>query len=142
VIISYILAAMTMAVIPWVLGFPVLRWHPGMQTKTARRTYRWATYCVALLFTLFVMVPALALLWFIPVGVAIFLDVHWYRISRTPAGRGALTFAKEEAHPHRPAVFATPYMQPPPYYLDDAVLFPDEVTFPAPPGPTAVEPPS
>jgi len=62
VIISYILAAMTMAVIPWVLGLPVLRWHPGMQTKTARRTYRWATYCLALFFTLFVMVPALALL--------------------------------------------------------------------------------
>lgn len=30
---------------------------------------------------------------------------------------------------------------PPPAYLDDAVPFPDELTSPAPPGPTAVQPP-
>jgi hypothetical protein len=57
-----------------------------MQTDAARRTYRWVTFGIAFVVSLSVLVPALALLRFIPLGAAIWLDIHRYHLSRTPAG--------------------------------------------------------
>lgn len=60
-----------------------------MQTAQARRSYRWFTYVVSLVFSVvsFFLLP-LVLIWFIPgrVGAAIWLDTTWFRRSRTPAG--------------------------------------------------------
>ena len=123
-IIGNILAVMFIAAIPWALGLPVTHWHPAMQTKQARRTYRWATYAVCLLFSAVSFVPALVMVWFIPLVAAIWLDIHWYRISRSPAGHAALAFAKEEAKPRSPTLL-------PPHY-DDPLLSPGVMTFPAP----------
>ena len=57
-----------------------------MQTDAARRTYRWVTFGIAFVVSLSMLVPALTLLRFIPLGAAIWLDIHRYRLSRTPAG--------------------------------------------------------
>ena len=109
-LIGIILAGMFIAAIPWAVGLPVMRWHPAMQTREARRTYRRATYAVCLMFSaVSFFVPALIMVWFIPLFTAIWLDIHWYRISRSPAGRAALAFAKDEAEPASP-------MPRPPYY--------------------------
>lgn len=106
-ITGYIFAVAILALIPWSVGLPVLRWHPGMRTKEARRTYRWATYGIAVFFTVLTTIPGLVLLWLVLIGVAIWLDIRWFRISRTPAGHAALAFAKEEAHP-TPVVYLNP----------------------------------
>ena len=103
-LIGIILAGMFIAAIPWAVGLPVMRWHPAMQTREARRTYRRATYAVCLMFSaVSFFVPALIMVWFIPLVAAIWLDIHWYRISRSPAGHAALAFANEEAKPKAPA---------------------------------------
>jgi hypothetical protein len=51
-----------------------------MQTDAARRTYRWVTFGIAFVVSLSVLVPAHALLRFIPLGAAIWLDIHRYRL--------------------------------------------------------------
>ena len=112
-IIANILAVMFIAAIPWAICQPVTRWHPAMQTKAARHTYRWTTAAVCVVFSaLSFFVPALIMVWFIPLVAAIWLDIHWYRISRSPAGHAALAFANEEAKPKAPAPL------PPPCYDD------------------------
>src|SRR5664279_313199 len=99
-IIGNIIAVMIIAAIPWALALPVLRWHPAMQTAQARRTYRLATYGIAFAFSaVSFVVPALGMVWFIPLGAAIWLDIKWFNLSRTRKGRAALAFAKEEAKP-------------------------------------------
>jgi hypothetical protein len=64
-----IIAVLFIAAIPWALALPVTRWHPAMQTAQARRSYRWFTYVVSLVFSVvsFFLLP-LVLIWFIPVG--------------------------------------------------------------------------
>ena len=57
-----------------------------MHTDAARRTYRWVTFGIAFVVSLSVLVPSLALLRFIPLGAAIWLDIHRYHLSLTPAG--------------------------------------------------------
>ena len=109
-IIGNIIAVMIIAAIPWALALPVLRWHPAMQTAQARHTYRLATYGIAFAFSaVSFVVPALGMVWFIPLGAAIWLDIKWFNLSRTHRGRAALAFAKEEAKPPAP-------LPPPPYY--------------------------
>jgi hypothetical protein len=106
-----------------------------MQNKEARHTYRWATYAVCLMFSaVSFFVPALITVWFIPLVAAIWLDVHWYRISRSPAGHAALAFAKEEAKPPAP-------LPPSPYY--DPWFRPGVMAVPVPAtGPIPVNPPA
>jgi len=105
VITTSILGVMIFALIPWAVGLPVLRWHPGMQTDAARRTYRWVTFGIAFVVSLSMLVPALTLLRFIPLGAAIWLDIHRYRLSRTPAG-GAEDLGFRRGTPR-------PYFRPP-----------------------------
>jgi len=134
-IIGNIIAVMIIAAIPWALALPVLRWHPAMQTAQARRTYRLATYGIAFAFSaVSFVVPALGMVWFIPLGAAIWLDIKWFNLSRTRKGRAALAFAKVEAKPPAP-------LPPPRDY--DPWFRPGVMAVPVPAtGPIPVNPPA
>ena len=71
------LSVAVIAAFPWALGLPVLRWHPAMQVKKARRTYRWATFAVCWVFSaVSFFSTTLIAVWLITVVAAIWLDIH------------------------------------------------------------------
>jgi len=79
-----------------------------MHTDAARRTYRWVTFGIAFVVSLSVLVPSLALLRFIPLGAAIWLDIHRYHLSLTPAG-GAEDLGSRDTKPYfRPTYWVIP----------------------------------
>ena len=99
------------------------------------RLWLLATYGVAFAFSaVSLFVPALGMVWFVPLGAAIWLDIKWFNLSRTRKGRAALAFAKEEANPPAP-------LPPPPYH--DPWFRPAVMAVPVPAtGPIPVNPPA
>ena len=62
-----IIAVLFIAPIPWAICQPVTRWHSAMQTISAQRTYRFATYVASLTFSaVSLFVPLLIMMWFMP----------------------------------------------------------------------------
>jgi hypothetical protein len=97
-VVAVVLAFITMAAIPWALALPVLRWHPGMQTRPARRTYRLATAGAALVLSAVAYLPGVAgLTWFAAIALAFALDVVWFTRSRREPFRSTLAHAKAES---------------------------------------------
>lgn len=94
-VFALVLTSAIFALAPWGIAQRVPRYHPGLQDKNRRSTYRWTTFAAATALSMAIPVTG-ALSYMAAVGLALYLHFHWRHVARTSKGRAALEYQREE----------------------------------------------